>query len=514
MPAHPSAIWTLLRLNGKTTPEGGGGTAPLGDGGGDEANEVTGGTTASGGESGCKEPLGCERNSACGDGIVASDDSEDCDMAGNSPTCHRTCETFECRLGCQCLFEHGEIYMFYKSLQVSRAEAQQSCEDNGLGLIRIHDARENSLVAHRLNVTRQPTAWIGASDSEEEGIWRWDDSTPFWFGNSSGEPVDDLYSSWIPSGEPNDGIDGAPSEDCAQIVPEGRWYDIPCDDTLGYVCASSHAISAECGNGQLDAQEGCDDGEESAACDSDCTASRCGDGVYNQQAGEECDDGNSESLDSCSNDCKRTGLVGFWPLDERTSNVAFDLSEMNQNGTLQSKSFSAGDTGVSLNENSPGESIVVPFAEAQAFTHNFTLAVHVRPTGDPNHAGYLLIRKGQANSKLLLRFFNSSIQAGTIVADGTDEYLISAPIPDIFESPTWHHLAATYDGEKYALYFDGQFLTDFGNQRDPVPAVEGWRIGGDRTSGHFYQGRMANVRIYDRALSGDEVSEIAGQTPQ
>jgi hypothetical protein len=61
-----------------------------------------------------------------------------------------------------------------------------------------------------------------------------------------------------------------------------------------------------CGNGALDAGESCDHGGESAACNSNCTWTSCGDGIINVTAGENCDNGAPNLL--CSPQCHSTGL--------------------------------------------------------------------------------------------------------------------------------------------------------------------------------------------------------------
>lgn len=59
-----------------------------------------------------------------------------------------------------------------------------------------------------------------------------------------------------------------------------------------------------CGNGELDANEQCDDGNrfDGDGCSSFCTVERCGD--FSIQAGEECEDGNAVSGDGCSATCQ------------------------------------------------------------------------------------------------------------------------------------------------------------------------------------------------------------------
>jgi cysteine-rich repeat protein len=58
-----------------------------------------------------------------------------------------------------------------------------------------------------------------------------------------------------------------------------------------------------CGNGVLDPQEACDDGNvvDGDGCDGDCTVTACGNGI--ETADEECDDGNVLAEDGCSATC-------------------------------------------------------------------------------------------------------------------------------------------------------------------------------------------------------------------
>ncbi|MAO82618.1 MAG: hypothetical protein CMH50_01850, partial [Myxococcales bacterium] len=67
----------------------------------------------------------------------------------------------------------------------------------------------------------------------------------------------------------------------------------------------SGCILATCGDGfPQTGQEECDDGNptDGDGCDSNCTATSCGNGVITE--GEECDDGNLNNLDGCTNDCQ------------------------------------------------------------------------------------------------------------------------------------------------------------------------------------------------------------------
>lgn len=68
--------------------------------------------------------------------------------------------------------------------------------------------------------------------------------------------------------------------------------------------AGQFIVSTQCGDGFVGApEEACDDGEESAACNADCSLTLCGDG-YRNELSEACDDGNLDDGDGCSSDCQ------------------------------------------------------------------------------------------------------------------------------------------------------------------------------------------------------------------
>ncbi|MBF0107016.1 MAG: DUF4215 domain-containing protein, partial [Deltaproteobacteria bacterium] len=94
-------------------------------------------------------------------------------------------------------------------------------------------------------------------------------------------------------------------------------YGETCDDhnlTDGDGC-DSNCTTTRCGNGLITAGEECDDGNgnNGDGCTYDCKIERCGDGLINNRdvvnnvARETCDDGNSVNGDGCDNNCTKTG---------------------------------------------------------------------------------------------------------------------------------------------------------------------------------------------------------------
>ncbi len=79
--------------------------------------------------------------------------------------------------------------------------------------------------------------------------------------------------------------------------------------------------AAICGDGILEGDEACDDGEANSdnapdACRTDCTEARCGDGVVDR--GEVCDDGNREAGDGCGPTCRNEPHCGDGVINQTT----------------------------------------------------------------------------------------------------------------------------------------------------------------------------------------------------
>ncbi len=84
--------------------------------------------------------------------------------------------------------------------------------------------------------------------------------------------------------------------------------------------------------------------------------------------------------------------------------------------------------------------------------------------------------------------------------------LFVAPV----EANTWVHMTATWDGDVFSVYKDGELFGSEPNTEyfaDTLPLV----VGGDIDNGEFnnsLSGDIDELRIYDRALSAEEIASL------
>jgi hypothetical protein len=78
----------------------------------------------------------------------------------------------------------------------------------------------------------------------------------------------------------------------------------------------------------------------------------------------------------------------------------------------------------------------------------------------------------------------------------------------------WHHLAATYDGTTISWYGDGAFIGSL--VRTPALNTEDTVHMGQRgdtgEAGNFFPGKVDDVKIWNRALTGAQIAWLAGRT--
>jgi hypothetical protein len=214
-----------------------------------------------------------------------------------------------------------------------------------------------------------------------------------------------------------------------------------------------------------------------------------------------------------------SGLAGYWKLDENTGTSAADASTNGNTGTLTNgPTWTTGQIGSAVNFDGTNDEITTTNNQGTA-AHLKTLSLSV------------WFKTSTASGKKLIGM--EDVQTGTgatntdrqiwIGTDGKIRFAVYASaLKEVVSNATlndnaWHHAVgvSTGDNGTLFLYIDGalQGTTSVGGTIFTYTDSY-WRIGGYENSlwtngaDGYFTGQMDEVRIYDRALSADEVANL------
>jgi len=141
------------------------------------------------------------------------------------------CSGDECVEACEEGWEkNGDHCYFLSTEKKNWFAAETFCRNESGHLASVHSDATSDIVWGMMNRTSLDVIWIGGSDTEEEGVWKWADCTPW------------NFTVWW-TGEPNNQGD----EDCLEVYvfddqhqhkdANKKWNDDKCSKEEGFVCS-------------------------------------------------------------------------------------------------------------------------------------------------------------------------------------------------------------------------------------------------------------------------------------
>lgn len=208
------------------------------------------------------------------------------------------------------------------------------------------------------------------------------------------------------------------------------------------------------------------------------------------------------------------GLIGWWKLDDAAGSTAVDSSGSNHDGTLVGPpTWVAGKINGALDFDE--DEVVVPHHADFNLVH-FTISTWARPSVLSSSTGRVLVQKwegsGASTQCWYFALFSDKIRFVFHDSDGT-RHDVDRNIT--LSTDTYYNVAVTYDGSAIRLYvnatqvgadypFSGSFYVYTGaDVRIAYSAAAIW----------MFAGILDDLRIYDRALSGAEISTLYNWTP-
>ncbi|MDP6716860.1 MAG: hypothetical protein QF368_19835, partial [SAR202 cluster bacterium] len=203
------------------------------------------------------------------------------------------------------------------------------------------------------------------------------------------------------------------------------------------------------------------------------------------------------------------GLIAYWPADGNANDVAGG-----NHGTLQAgASFADGIVGQAFSFDGIGEYVRVPDVPSLQLTADTpsTLSGWIFPVDMPPDRFVAVPIEKDYYFELLYQTGNNALRAH--VHNGTHWIYIDTPYD--LQLNRWTHLAQTWDGETLRVYADGVLLgagATLGVSYQPVPDDASLDIGKHIET--TFSGLIDEVRIYDRALSDEEIKAMYDSVSQ
>lgn len=200
-----------------------------------------------------------------------------------------------------------------------------------------------------------------------------------------------------------------------------------------------------------------------------------------------------------------SGLVGHWKFDEdsgSTSTITYDATANGNNGTLvgsPTRTTSTCKIANCLQVN--GTSQYVSLASSLNPTSYVTVTAWFKRVGVPT-SGYHIIFMQGTQIEISIPESTGQIRTGVTTATlGRQVFNSGTGLLD----GNWHHLALTYNGSALVSYIDGA--------QTATNSVTGTITTGSPTNignygGYYANGYIDDVRIYNRALSANEVKQL------
>lgn len=190
-----------------------------------------------------------------------------------------------------------------------------------------------------------------------------------------------------------------------------------------------------------------------------------------------------------------TGVVGYWHLDEATSTNAYDASGNTNTGTFVNnptwQSVSNCKAGACLSFDGTNDYITVPDSSSLDITGSITISAWVYKT--TNHTATLITKSGNYQF--------------SVINDNTIQlcYLGCRYSNSVLTNDEWQHIAAVKSGNTITFYRNGSFVNSLIEPTTPVSNTNPVVIGGNTGLQYLLDGRLDEVRIYNRALTATEI---------
>lgn len=209
---------------------------------------------------------------------------------------------------------------------------------------------------------------------------------------------------------------------------------------------------------------------------------------------------------STSQDVTR-GLLGHWTFDDGSGSTARDVSGRSNHGSVMGNAkWTKGVIGGALVLDGKDDFVSIANENAFDITGNITVTAWIRVESFTK-SWQAIVTKGDRAWRLHRAGSKGSVgfACSDLSRDQVGDLLGMINVAD----GEWHHVAGVHDGDSTLVFVDG--VLDASIQSSPNISVNDYPVligANAQASSRLFHGLIDDVRIYDRALSIDELREL------
>ncbi|MFK7896673.1 MAG: LamG-like jellyroll fold domain-containing protein, partial [Myxococcota bacterium] len=205
-----------------------------------------------------------------------------------------------------------------------------------------------------------------------------------------------------------------------------------------------------------------------------------------------------------------SGLVAHYLFDEGSGSVAIDEAGGDDTGTLSGTPAPSRVTGIlgeALEFADGGDDIltVADSANLDFGSGDFTVSYWYNTSTTPTSQARIVRKLDSGIAPGFVTFADSANDINLVVSDGTSSVALNGT--GEFDGE-WHLFTAVRTGNLFELYVDGSLIDSETLALGSIDNAEILTMGGSTGAPETYDGKLDEVRLYDRALSSSDVTEL------
>jgi hypothetical protein len=206
-----------------------------------------------------------------------------------------------------------------------------------------------------------------------------------------------------------------------------------------------------------------------------------------------------------------TGLVGAWGFEESTGTTTADASGKGNTGTINGPvRTTSGKFGSALTFDGINDWVTVNDSASLDLTTGMTVEGWAYPTAAGSASVWRAMAiKETANGLAwgLYPFGDAGLPSGHALTSSEQWARGTSALP----LNAWSHVAVTYDGTTIRMYVNGTQVGTKAQTGSLRVSSQPLRFGGDALWPEWFQGRLDEIRVYNRALTTAEIQGDMGR---